>query len=314
MADFVAIDVETANHRPMSVCQIGVVRVRNGAVAETWSSLVNPEARFSGMNIGIHGIGPSDVEDSPVFPEIYGVLRGHLRNSVIISHTAFDQGAISGACRRYGLAADFGTWLDSAKVVRRAWPDRFARRGYGLKDVAQALDISFRHHDAIEDARAAAEIMIRVLEESERGLDWWLERVTYGISPGQPGQRSRRAVPALRTVPAPRALQRAMREAGSGSAPEGEVAVFTGTLTLPRRQIAAIARQAGCRVSGSVTGETTILVVGARRGEGRRGEMPGRKHGAALARNEAGQGIAILSEPEFLRMIGVDDLDAEGGE
>ena len=41
--DFIAIDFETANQQPSSVCSIGVVMVRNGQVADSFYSLIQPE-------------------------------------------------------------------------------------------------------------------------------------------------------------------------------------------------------------------------------------------------------------------------------
>ena len=45
--------------------------------------------------------------------------------------------------------------MDSAKVSRRWWT-QYAKRGYGLKNIASDLGIEFNHHDALEDARATA--------------------------------------------------------------------------------------------------------------------------------------------------------------
>ena len=53
---FNAIDVETANADPSSICQIGIVRIRDGKIKEFRSSLVNPEMRFNPANVGLHGI------------------------------------------------------------------------------------------------------------------------------------------------------------------------------------------------------------------------------------------------------------------
>ena len=41
-----------------------------------------------------------------------------------------------------------------------AWPERCAREGFGLASIAEYLGIEFRDHDAGEDARARAEIML----------------------------------------------------------------------------------------------------------------------------------------------------------
>ena len=44
--DFIAIDFETANQQPSSVCSIGVVMVRNGQVADSFYSLIQPEPNY----------------------------------------------------------------------------------------------------------------------------------------------------------------------------------------------------------------------------------------------------------------------------
>ena len=45
-------------------------------------------------------------------------------------------------------------------MVRAAWTERCVREGYGLASVAEYLGIEFRHHDAGEDARVRAEIVL----------------------------------------------------------------------------------------------------------------------------------------------------------
>ena len=44
--DFIAIDFETANQQPSSVCSVGVVMVRNGQVADSFYSLIQPEPNY----------------------------------------------------------------------------------------------------------------------------------------------------------------------------------------------------------------------------------------------------------------------------
>ena len=41
--NFAAIDFETANGNPCSVCSVGIVVVRNGIVTDTFYSLIQPE-------------------------------------------------------------------------------------------------------------------------------------------------------------------------------------------------------------------------------------------------------------------------------
>ena len=61
MSSFVALDFETANGSPESICSVGMVKVIDHQITETFYTLVNPEDYFSNINIKIHKIKPSDV-------------------------------------------------------------------------------------------------------------------------------------------------------------------------------------------------------------------------------------------------------------
>ena len=150
---------------------------REGKIEDKWETLVNPEDWFDPWNVLIHGIEENDVRHSPTLPEVRGELRDRLRGSVLISHTSFDRVAFERAMVRYDLEKLRVTWLDSAKIARRAWPESYGRNGYSLKNIAKDLEISFRHHDALEDARAAAEIVLRACVSTEIDIEGWLRRV-----------------------------------------------------------------------------------------------------------------------------------------
>ena len=46
MRDFAAIDFETANGEPSSVCSVGLVVVRGGEVVDRFYSLIRPEPEY----------------------------------------------------------------------------------------------------------------------------------------------------------------------------------------------------------------------------------------------------------------------------
>ena len=174
MLSFSAIDVETANASGASICQIGLVQVRNGKITREWESLVNPQGSFHRGNIRVHGIRSEDVRHSPTLPRIWNTLRSSLRGSILVSHTNFDRRAFEQAQDRFGLEPLDVLWVDSTRIVRRSWPRRYARRGFGLDNVARDLGITFRHHDALEDARAAALIVLQACEASGTRIEDWL--------------------------------------------------------------------------------------------------------------------------------------------
>ena len=173
---FNAIDVETANSDPSSICQIGIVRVWGGVIKGQLSVLVNPEAPFNDFNVRLHGIDHSAVQDSKTMPLLESRLRRLLDGTVLVSHTSFDRRALDGAMERYGLRPIRARCMDSAMVARRAWPQRYRRR-WSLSLIAGDLGIDFRHHDAAEDARAAGEIVLHACWHTGVDIDGWLERV-----------------------------------------------------------------------------------------------------------------------------------------
>ncbi len=169
---FTAIDVETANADPSSICQLGIVRVTSGAVKECLSVLVNPETQFNEFNVRLHGIDESLVRDSKTLPQIYGWLQNLLDGAILVSHTAFDQIALERAAKKYSLRPFQSAWLDSAAIARRTWPRRYGK-GWSLARIAADLHIEFRHHDAVEDARAAAEIVLHACQRTGVDIDYW---------------------------------------------------------------------------------------------------------------------------------------------
>ena len=172
---FNAIDVETANSDRSTICQIGIVHVRNGVIKQQVSLLVDPEEQFSGFNVRIHGIDQDTVKNSLTLPRLAPELRRLLEGTVLVSHTSFDRGVLDGAMARYGLEPIRAAWLDSSLIARRAWPEKFGRK-WNLALISGTLGIKFQHHDAVEDARAAGEIVLQACKHTGMDIDGWLNR------------------------------------------------------------------------------------------------------------------------------------------
>jgi DNA polymerase III subunit epsilon len=282
MADrFVAIDFETANADLASICQVGIVAFEAGRVVERWSSLVDPQDYFDWVNIDIHGIDETTVKGAPTFQQVYSSVAERLQRQIVVSHTAFDRVALSRAIGKHNLADLSCRWLDSARVVRRAWT-QWSCRGYGLSNVCKELGILFTAHDAVEDARAAGEIVVAAIRTTGRALEAWLIRVDQPINPDS-----------AKTI---------VLAGNPDGALFGEEIVFTGALTLPRREAAALAAQAGCAVVASVKKTTTLLVVGDQDIQKLAGHQKSIKHRKAEDLIMKGQSIRILRESDFLQI------------
>lgn len=156
---FFALDVETANHDRGSICQIGVACVRPDSSIETWVTYVDPQVDRWVFTY-LHGISARTVQGAPTFAEVLPVLQDALSGATIYQHSGFDRSAVAAACINCGLPIPQWEWHDSVHVARAAWPELRGNGGHGLASLKQHLGLVFEHHDAGEDARAAAEVVL----------------------------------------------------------------------------------------------------------------------------------------------------------
>ena len=289
--DFVVIDVETANPNLSSICQVGIASFTNGELADTWESLINPEDYFSPFNVSIHGIDEYMVENAPTWRGIFPEIESRLRNKIAVSHTPFDRSALAQACERSEMAECKCFWLDSARVVRMAWP-QFSSSGYGLSNVAKYFGIEYQAHDALEDARCAGLVLLRAITETGLSPEQWLARVEQPIYSAGHGYWSAKWQSSCK------------REANPEGGLFGEILVFTGSLSIPRIEAADAAASAGCRVDDGVTKHTTMLVVGDLDVRTRfAGQEKSSKHLKAERLISEGQRIRILGESDFMSIV-----------
>lgn len=157
---FVALDVETANNDRGSICQIGVACVRPDNSIETWFTYVDPlTSRW--VFTGLHAISNATLFRAPTFAEVLPVLEEGLRGLTVYQHSGFDRSAVRAACATLCRPEPEWNWQDSVSVARRAWPELKGNGGHGLASLKGHLGLSFEHQDAGEDARAAAEVVLR---------------------------------------------------------------------------------------------------------------------------------------------------------
>lgn len=285
--NFVALDVETANPNMASICQIGAVRYADGEFEEEWKTYVDPQDYFDGMNVTVHGIHESTVAGAPTFPQVSDALRRFIADTVVVTHTHFDRTALHQAAGKYGLSMPPCTWLDSARVARRSW-EEFADRGYGLNNVCRAIGYEFKHHDALEDAKAAAMVVLAALKKTGLDLTGMIEKI------------ERRNSGQWKNVDC-------KREGNVNGPLYGEVLVFTGALQIPREQAANVAANLGCQVAGNVSKATTLVVVGDQDLALLAGYTKSSKHRRAEELIAKGVPIRILRESDFQELARLSD-------
>ena len=157
-----ALDFETANQDPDSACQIGLVRLEGWRVVGEAARLVRPPTDLF-LFSHIHGITWERVSGEPSWDRVWPELAPYFEGvDFLAAHNArFDQGVLEASCARYGLAAPSLPAVDTVQVARRVW-NIFPTK---LNLVCQRLGIPLDHHEALSDARACAEIVLRAHAE-----------------------------------------------------------------------------------------------------------------------------------------------------
>ena len=129
MRDFAAIDFETANEQPSSVCSVGIVIVR----------------------------------DAPVFPKVWENIAPLIEGLPLVAHNSrFDEGCLKAVFRVYQMDYPDYEFHDTLAASRR----HFGRRlpNHQLQTVAAACGYDLvNHHHALADAEACAAIALKLL-------------------------------------------------------------------------------------------------------------------------------------------------------
>lgn len=166
--NFNAIDFETANENPSSVCSVGIVFVRGGEIVDSFYSLISPEPDYyQWFCQRVHGLGPEDTYDAPCFQKVWEQVRERVEDGgyPLIAHNArFDEGCLKAAFRVYQMDYPDYEFLDTLAASRR----HFGRSlpNHQLQTVAAACgyDLTMHHH-ALADAEACAAIAMAIIPE-----------------------------------------------------------------------------------------------------------------------------------------------------
>ena len=163
MTDFAAIDFETANECPSSVCSVGVVVVRDGKVVDTFYSLIHPEPEYyQWFCMRVHGLCAHDTEDAPPFPAVWARIEPLIEGLPLVAHNSpFDEGCLKAAFKVYRMDYPDYEFFDTLRASRRYFGS--ALPNHQLQTVAAACGYDLtQHHHALADAEACAAIAMKI--------------------------------------------------------------------------------------------------------------------------------------------------------
>ncbi|MCZ2256901.1 exonuclease domain-containing protein [Sporosarcina sp. G11-34] len=296
--NFIAIDFETANSSRASICSIGIVIVENGLIKEEIHTYIDPEDEFTYFNTVIHGITEDMVQGAPTFEEYWPIFKLLIEGRMLIAHNAsFDMSAMRYALDLYNEPYAEFTYGCSYVFSKKVWPTLFDHK---LSTVADHLGISFKHHDALEDARAAALVTLAALENSKtESLEELSSRnnLQLGI------HHTNRYSPAgdkkgKKTIKVP------TRKAVKSHPLFNADVVFTGKLqSMTRGEASQLVMNCGGNCKNNITRHTGYLVIGDYDLTSFTEVFNSIKMQKVEELINKGHPIKILGEKEFLRLV-----------
>ena len=309
--DFTAVDFETASSQPGSVCAVGLVRVRDGQVADKSGGLVRPPdglGEFTDYQTSVHGITADMVATAPPWRKIAAWISQYAGPDVLVCHDAtFTIGVLRNACAADGIPLPAADFLCTALLARQA----FRLPSYRLPFVADKCGIELAgRHQVLINARGAALVAVALARQHGAGTPGELAEA-LGIRMGrlEPG----RYVPATRHGPQSGRDRPAVPDASPNPDPNpdpghplyGRVVVVTGTLkTRSRQQAWTDVATVGGIPEKDVTRRTNILVIGdLNPAVFTPGATTTGKAAYAISLQSKGQDIEVMTEDDFIRSV-----------
>ena len=156
---YVALDFETSGYAAHSACAVGLCRIEDGVVTDSFYCLIRPPSSRV-LFTHVHGLTWPMLKDAPTFTELWPQLVAFMEGShALLAHNAgFDRRVLHASCQALELVQPQLPFLCTLKGARRSLP--LASRA--LDSVCDYFGIPLDHHHAGSDARACAEIYLRL--------------------------------------------------------------------------------------------------------------------------------------------------------
>jgi DNA polymerase-3 subunit epsilon len=160
MQEFIAIDFETANPKRVSACALGYVKVSDCRIVESNGHLIKPVGGHALFQTKIHGITEEHTRDKPEFGELFPEIRD-IFEYPLVAHSLFDKQVLNALSDYFDLDLCFD-YFDSSALAKKKLPNI---KNCKLKTLVKHFGLpAFKHHDAMEDAIACANVFLKLCE------------------------------------------------------------------------------------------------------------------------------------------------------
>lgn len=287
LKDYVVLDLETTGLDPRwdEIIEVGALRVRQGEVCESFTSLVKPRNEIDEFITELTGITNEMVEDAPPIGEVLPKLRAFIGQDTVVGHNVnFDVNFLYDISEHIGLEPFDNDFLDTMRLSRRLYPEE---RHHRLADLSKRLCSGLKvDHRALGDAqltKACYDAMLAVMTERGITMEDLKPKAAHALSEG--------IKPTVDTFDTTTAVY-------------GKTFVFTGALdAMVRKDAMQLVVDLGGAVDDTVNKNTNYLVLGNSGYCVALKDGKSSKHRKVEKMQAKGQDVQIITECVFYEMI-----------
>lgn len=177
-------DIEYANSKNKSICQIGIMCEdfeTGNPIFPEMRIMVNPEDGFDDYCVKIHGITPNLVNSERNFKEVWKDIEKYFTNAVVVGHNvaSSDLDSLVKNLRKYNLDIPELYYICTLDLAKK-YISNYLIGNYSLSSLCAYYDIDIdNEHDAFDDACACADLFRALIENFD--LDINCEIKKYNI-------------------------------------------------------------------------------------------------------------------------------------
>ena len=176
----IVLDTETTglDYKHEKVIEIAAVKLVDGKVTETFTSLVNPQKPIRHSSFLIHHISEEMVQDAPPMEEVLPRFLEFVGDAPYVAHNAiFDYSFINEACKSLYGHRFSNPRIDTFDMYRAVFPDEAS---HGLNALLRRFGYNENVlHRALDDAQCLAKVYpgLRALYDQKFG--WQLSQLRH---------------------------------------------------------------------------------------------------------------------------------------
>jgi len=158
--NFCACDLETTgiDNKRDKIIEIGLVKVLQGKIEETFTTLINPQRPLPVKIKRITGLQNDMLENSPCIDEVAGDVEAFIGDLPLVGHNV----SFDAAFLEYHLGLKSPEQLDTLELAKVVCPDATRHR---LADLCAHLGIKMSgRHRALPDAEATARLALTLMD------------------------------------------------------------------------------------------------------------------------------------------------------